>query len=112
VKALGVRDVLLQDPWIHIGSLLIFSVGVAAWFAQSGLTRDPSTIALAFMIIGLSGFGVHVVNGSAAALRNNLIAQALASGQLPADRRAVDVVPTVAVTPTQPPQPPGPAPAS
>ena len=107
-SSLSVRDVLLQDFWLHLGGLLAFGLGVVVWYQESGFHSDPQTIALGFIAVGLAVNGVTLINGSAASLRNALIAQALAAGQLPADRRQQTVVPGVTVQPATYEAPPPP----
>lgn len=104
-SSLSLRDVVLQDFWLHFGGIIAIALGVIAWYQQNRLAGAPSDISFGFIVVGFSVMGVKVINGSAAALRNAMIAQALIGGQLPADRRTTSVVPGVTVAPAATPDP-------
>jgi nucleoid-associated protein YgaU len=59
-------DQIAQDFWKHVGGLLAASFGFVGWY-QGGLSHDPTTIQLAFMVAGLATTGVLIANGTAAA---------------------------------------------
>jgi hypothetical protein len=72
-----VTNTFTQDPWIHIAALIAVAIGFAGWLS-GGLTHDPSSVELMFMIGGLAGLGVKIVNGSALALAANTAASVVA----------------------------------
>lgn len=62
----SVREVLLQDLWVHFAGVLVIAFGAAdLWFFHS-LSHDT---ALLFIIAGVAGMGLKIANGSTAALR-------------------------------------------
>jgi hypothetical protein len=63
-----------QDPWPHIAGLIAIGIGFAGWYT-TGLAHDPSSVELMFMIGGLAGLGIKIINGSAAQLAANTAAQ-------------------------------------
>lgn len=66
MSSLSLRDVILQDLWVHLAALLAIALGaVDLWYFHS-FSRDTE---LLFIVGGLAGMGLKIVNGSAAALR-------------------------------------------
>jgi hypothetical protein len=59
-------DQISHDFWKHLGGLLAAGFGFVGWY-QLGLSHDPTTIQLAFMVAGLATTGVLLANGTAAA---------------------------------------------
>jgi nucleoid-associated protein YgaU len=59
-------DLIGQDFWKHVGGLLCAGFGFVGWY-QGGLSHDPTSIQLAFMVAGLATTGVLITNGTAAA---------------------------------------------
>lgn len=82
-------NTFMQDPWVHIAALIAVGIGFVGWYT-AGLTHDPSSVELMFMIGGLAGLGVKIVNGSALALAANTAAGVVAVAARA--RTAADVV--------------------
>jgi hypothetical protein len=70
-------NAFFQDPWVHIAALIAVAIGFSGWY-QTGLNHDPSSVELMFMIGGLAGLGVKIVNGSATTLAANTAANVVA----------------------------------
>jgi hypothetical protein len=92
------RDSVLQDLWIHIAALVAVAIGAFAWYSRTHFSADPSAVELTFIIAGLAGLGLKIVNGSAAVLRAAIIAQQVAASQ--------GIQPPAAVVIQTPPAPP------
>ena len=98
-------DTFSEDLWIHLAAILAVGIGVAGWYSI-GLAKDPSSVQLMFIIGGLAGLGLKIVNGSAAALRTTLIAQQVAAAAGLDPQTGIVVVAPGAVLPRPAPPPP------
>lgn len=63
---LNVKDVILQDFWVHLAGLIAISLGAADLAYVHTLSHDSD---LLFILGGFGAMGLKIVNGSAAALR-------------------------------------------
>ncbi len=108
MSKVSLGDVLLQDLWIHLAALIVVALGVVSWSAQNGFRSDPSALALSFIIAGLAGMGLKIVNGSAAQLRQAALDTAFASARTAqqAAQVATSVVAAATGGPTSSPAPP------
>ena len=63
---LNLRDVLLQDFWVHVAGVFAVALGAADLWYFHAFSHDSD---LLFMVGGFGAMGLKIVNGSAAALR-------------------------------------------
>lgn len=66
---LSMRDVILQDLWVHLAGLIAIAIGVAAWYFANGMKSDPSSLQLMLIVGGFAGMGLKLMNGTTAVLR-------------------------------------------
>ena len=92
---ISVRDAILSDLWVHLAAVIAIALGIAGWYSV-GLSHDPTSVQIMFIIGGLAGLGLKIVNGSAAALRTAIVAQQVASAGATPAGAGVQVIPPVA----------------
>ena len=75
---LRLRDVLLQDFWVHFAGLIAISIGLADLWYFHTFARDSD---LLFVIGGFGAMGLKIINGSAEALRKTALDTAFAASR-------------------------------
>lgn len=95
-KSLSLRDVLLQDFWVHFAGIIAIALGASDIWYFHDFARDSD---LLFMVGGFGAMGLKIINGSAAALRTAALDTAFAAS------RAATTAAMAATMST--PQPPG-----
>lgn len=106
MSKVSVGDVLIQDLWVHFAALIVVALGVVSWYSQNGFRADPSALALSFIIAGLAGMGLKIVNGSAAQLRQAALDTAFSAARTA--QQASQIATTVAAAAPAPISPPAP----
>lgn len=102
MKQLDLKDVILQDFWLHLaGAMAIVGGFVDLWLFHQ-LAHDTDVL---LIIGGFAGMGLKIVNGSAAALRQSALDTTFTA------MRAAQTAAAAAAATTAPPGP-APPPAS
>ena len=99
----SIRDAILSDLWVHLAAVIAIALGIAGWYSV-GLSHDPTSVQIMFIIGGLAGLGLKIVNGSAAALRTAIVAQQVtAASAVPVGTVLQAIPPTASPAPAVPP---------
>ena len=83
------KDVIVQDLWVHLAAMIAIAIGLADLWYFHTFARDSD---LLFVVGGLAGMGLKIINGSAAALRTAALDTAFTAA------RAAGVAATSATT--------------
>jgi hypothetical protein len=102
-----VRDVILQDFWVHVAGLIAIGLGAASWIMRTHFNSDPSSLELMFILGGFGTMGVKLINGSAAQLRQAALDTAFSAARVAQSAAAAAQVATAPAAAI----PPAPAPA-
>lgn len=78
VPPINLRDVILQDLWIHAAGLIAIALGLVDLWYFHALAHDTD---LLFVIGGFAGMGLKIANGSTAALREQALNTAFAAAR-------------------------------
>lgn len=103
----SLKDVMLQDLWVHLAGLFVIVFGILDLWIFHALSHDT---ALMFIIGGVAGMGLKIANGSTAALRTAALDSAFTAKRAAelAANAAATVVPPVVFPAAAPAPPPGP----
>jgi hypothetical protein len=96
MAATDLKQVLLQDFWVHLAGVIAIAIGLVDLWNFHAFARDSD---LLFIIGGFAGMGLKIINGSAAALRTAALDTAFQAARAAGTAAAAAEAASVAVPP-------------